>query len=297
MTLDEAREIDEREIGQAIAFRRSVGMLADEGWVRSLQMNPVAEERNGIRMSGPEASEFDRRIHTQLDVAPAVQAYGEQHPDEWAGAWIDPIAGGVNVRFTGHLEEHRQAILALFGPGVATIQVHEARWTTAQLDAFNATIWTPANLRWIKDLDAQVLGGGARVVENDVTLTVAIPAPDDRVAARIVKRLDGADWLSVEVKVNPSLALPFGALSVKVVDAEGRHVVGVTCELVPDVAGAGGDDTVRDSDESGTCRWERLHATSYAIDIWGRFRQDRLGSGRVRVPTEATALITVTVRR
>jgi hypothetical protein len=295
VTPGEALEIDEREIAKAIQFRRSVGMIADPSWVRSLQANPFAQVRIGIPMSAEEAAAFDDRIRTQLDVGPAIQAYGEQHGDEWAGLWIDPVTSGVVARFTGHLEEHRTAILALFAPGVAQVDVREARWSTRQLDAFNAQIWTPANLDWLERLGVKVLGGGSRVIENDVGIQVAVPAPNAKVAAQIIERFDGADWLNVEVSVDPSLTLGFGALTIKVVDSSGRPVVGVVCEVVPDVRGGGGDDTVRDSDDGGTCSWDRIHATGYRVDIWRRFRETLLGSARVTVPDEGTGSATVSV--
>lgn len=296
VTPDEAREIDELEVRKAIEFRRSVGMLADASWVRSLQANPLAEKRNGVPMSAEEAAAFDARIRTQLEVAPAIQAYGEQHSDEWAGAWIDPVTSGVVARFTGHLDEHRKAILALIAPGVATIEVREARWSTRQLDAFNAQIWTPVNLAWFEGLGVKLLGGGSRVIENDVGVKVAVPAPRADVAAKIVERFQGDDWLNVEVRIEPSMNLRFGALTIKVLDSGRRPMVGVACEVVPDVPGAGGDETVRDSDADGICSWERIHATGYRIDIWGRFRETLLMSARVTVPIEGTGRAVVSVK-
>ena len=50
---------------------------------------------------------------------------------------------------------------------------------------------------------------------------------------------------------------------------------------------------VRDIDVDGTCSWDRLHATGYRVAIWGAFRKDQLGEGRVRVSVEGTGTLTI----
>jgi hypothetical protein len=292
---EEAREIDDRLIGKAIEMRRSIGMLADEGWVRALQANPEAEVRNGIPMSAEEAAAFDDRIHSQLDVAPAIVSYGEKHPDEWAGTYIDRVTGAVIVLFTGHAEAHRQALAALVAPGVATVEVRQVRWSTAQLDDLNRPIWASTGQAWFKEIGVELRGGGASVIDNVVTVDVAVAAPDPGLAARIVEHFGGAEWLKVEVNVIPALALPFGTLQIEVLDMAGAPVTGVVCEVVGDVRGAGGDDISRDTNDAGLCRWDVIHATGYDVQIWRTFRHDLLGTGRVVVPAKDTGRTTIIV--
>lgn len=96
-------------------------------------------------------------------------------------------------------------------------------------------------------------------------------------------------------EVDAAMTLGFGALEVTVFDSSGRPVVGVTCELVPDVPGAGGDELGRESEGTGTCSWDRTHATTYRLDIWRRFRQDLVGSQRVSVLVEKTRSASVSI--
>jgi hypothetical protein len=43
----------------------------------------------------------------------ALQAYGEQHADEFGGLYFDQPSGVLVLRFTGHLDEHALAVTAL----------------------------------------------------------------------------------------------------------------------------------------------------------------------------------------
>lgn len=295
VTAAEALAIDEEQVADAIEFRKSVGMRADEPWVWAVQSDPRAVSRYGIAVSRDEAAALDDRIRVQLDVAPAIQAYGESHPDVWAGLYIEERTGVIVASFTDEVETHRAALLALFAPGVARLEVRRARWSSAQLDEWNARLWTAEAQDWLRSIGAMVVGGGSRVRENDVLLEVRVPAPDAGLGARIASRFDAGAWLRVDVQVSPAMNLPFGRLEVQVVDSAKTPIEGVQCWLVPDLVGAAGDSTIRDTDPDGICRWDALRASGYAIEIRDRHGRVVLATDRAEIAADSTARVEIAI--
>jgi hypothetical protein len=295
VSLAEAFGIDEREIAAAITFRANAGMRADEAWVRQVEADPGAQTRYGVRMTSEEAAAMDRRIRTALDAPLVVVPYADQHPEDWGGYYLDRSGGGIVALVTRDVEEHQHALQALFAPGTVTVEVKEVRWSLRELYEFDKAIWSAEGQAWLKKIGVGGKGGGPRIDQNDVWLEVKIPAPDPGLAARIIDHFQGGEWLSVDVRVVPALALPFGSLEIKVVDRAGRPVAGMDCKLIPTVVGAGGDSLSRDSDPSGICSWEDTHATLYGVEIWREVEGKLLGKGQVTVPARGLGRVTIVV--
>lgn len=295
VTLDEAIAIDERTIREAIAFRRSAGLRDDESWVRQVHADLGAVKRYGFLLSPAEAEQLDDRTRLADEVPSVLSKYAEHHPDEWAGFYLHPEREGVAVQVTRNIEQHRRAILALFGPGLVDLEVRSVRWSLAQLDAWNSTLWTPGAQAWLKSVGVAQVGGGSRVDENDVWLDIKIARPDEALADKIMAHFDGHEWLTVEIDVVPALNLAYGALEVTVVDETGTPVSGVQCKIVATIEGAGGDQAFRPSDDDGVCRWGEIHAALYGIEIWRRFDSGLLGTGRVIVPAGGVGRVTIQV--
>ena len=293
---DEAATLDEHSIRSAMSLRRDVGMRADEPWVRSLAVDPRAVLRMGVRMSPDEAATFDERIRNQLEVGPAVVAYGERFPDSWAGAYIDKATGDVVASFAGDVETHRAAILALVGPS-DRVTVRQVRHSTAELDRLGAPIWTEAGQGWLRALGVRVLGGGSRVIENDVALEVAVGQPDPVIGQRIVDHFNDTGWLTLQVTVTPDPPTLFGGLRVTVVDSAGKPLGDALCWIHPDIDGYAGDDVIHFTDDPRGCVWDRLGATGYRVDVHERLGldDDPIGTGSVIVSPDDDAAITITV--
>lgn len=292
---DEAQQLDERAVTQAIEFRKAVGLEADDAWVRHLQHDPSALVRYGIPVSVDEAAAMDRRARTEAELAPAVEAYGQAHPEDFGGSYITPGGGTVVAQFSRNVDKHAAALLALVAPESVQLQVRSVRWSSRELDERNKAIWSPAGRAWFKGLGVRVRGGGSHVQDNLVHLELAIPTDDPTLAARVVEHFDGAGWLRVDVAVVPAMNLPLGSLEIVVVDRAGRRVADVWCQLLPSVAGAGGDDTIHDSGPSGVCTWNAIHATSYDIEIWRRIGEGLIGRGRVEVGASGRTRVQVVV--
>jgi len=285
----------ERAISEAIQFRKSAGMQADEAWVRAVHGTSAAVTRYDILVTPAEAAELDRRLKAQQEIGPAIVAYGEAHADESAGVYVDVETGNFVAQFTGEIERHREALLSLFVPGAATVEVRRVRWSLKDLDARLDRIMSPAGQAWLEQLGAEVRGAGSRVMENHVRLELAIPAANPVLDVRVAEHFNGEGWLDVVVDVVPAIDLPFGSLELVVVDTTSEPVADAVCVLLPRVRGAGGDDTVHFSDGTGTCHWEFLHATTYDVEIRTSLEGAVIGEGEVVVPARQTLRRTISV--
>lgn len=282
------------EFIKAIEFRQSAGLRSDELWVRTVEGDRTAVERYGVLVTRAEAAELDARLRAQHEVGPAIVAYAESQPES-GGVFVESKTGTFIVSFTGDLERHREAILRLFAPGAATIEVRQVRWSTAELDANLVRIMSPAGQTWLEQRGATFRGLGSRVQENNVRLELAVPAPDPALVDDVVRRFAGVGWLDVVVDVEPALALPFGSLELRVVDDREEPLVEVICWLHSAVRGAGGD--IHDTDPTGTCAWERLHATQYRVETRTSIEGAVIAETTVTVLPHQTTRKTVIAKR
>jgi hypothetical protein len=270
VTPDEARALDAAAIDHAMVTRSALGLISAEPWVRAVQSSPDAVERLGLRMSPDEALAFDRRISAQLGVGPAVVTYGEMFADEWGGAFIDQLTGTVVASFTADLSKHDAALHALVDPKLGTIRVRAVQFPMSELDKRNEALWTDEAQSWLRDQGIRVVGGGARVVENDVRLEGTMERFQATAAAAVIDHFNGTGWLTVDLIEGPPRPSRFGGLVVKVVDMAGEPLEGVRCWAHPSIPGYAGDDEVQVSDESGRCTWARIGATEYEVVLWHR---------------------------
>jgi hypothetical protein len=289
VTLEEARALDKAVTDRAIAARRGLGLVSSEPWVRAIQSSPDAVERLGLRMSPDEATAFDKRIDAQLEVGPAVVAYGEKFPDQWGGAFIDQSTGAVVASFTADLAEHDAALHALLGPKLGPIRVRAVRYAMSELERRNDALWTDQAQSWLRDQGLRIVGGGARVIENDVRIQGTMEHFEATAAAAVLDHFDGGNWLTVDLRQGQPRPSKFGGLLVQVVNMAGEPLEGVRCWAHPSIPGYAGDDEVQVSDERGLCTWTRIGATAYQVELWHRAGEGvPMGSAVIEVSPGAT---------
>lgn len=291
-----ADALDDGSVQEAIRLRGDIGMRSDETWVRTVMLDPHAVERWGLLMTVDEATSFDRRISVQLDVIPAIVAYGERYPDDWGGAFIDQRTGNVVVSFAGDLELHSANVRALFAPATVSVEIREVRWSTAELDGLSAQLWTEDAQRWLKDQGATPISGGSRVIENNVLLEVSIPTPDPALIERIRGRFSGDDWLRVEAIVAPAPPTAFGGLELTIVTDRDESIGGVYCWLKPDIPGYAGDQAIRITDETGLCAWQGLGSGGFNVEIRQTLEDGLLATERLTIAPDETLVKTIAVR-
>lgn len=105
-----------------------------------------------------------------------VQAYGEQHPDEFAGVYYDnENAGRLVARFTENIAIHQAALDALLG-GTGRVLVLDAVFTEAALAAIVESIGR--DHQQLVDQGITFVSGGVDVIHNRVEVTAKSDASD-----------------------------------------------------------------------------------------------------------------------
>jgi hypothetical protein len=159
------------QIQAAIRFRREHGLQADLPYVLSMACLPGADVGFGVPLSAAEIAEFGRRGRTTHAMMPVVQAYADQHPDEFGGVYIDQAKGGVlEVLWTAHVAEHLAALRALVHPD-APIAVRQVRWSERELRRVQNLI--SGDWDWFRAIPAAPQGVGVDTTRNVVEVDIS----------------------------------------------------------------------------------------------------------------------------
>jgi hypothetical protein len=163
-----------------------------------------------------------------------------------------------------------------------------------KLEAYEATVRADAS--WFDSIGAYLvdvgpaLGGAERILVDYL-------APSDAVGATIALHFGDPAWLELR-RDGPMLWTgPRGVLIVKVLDRNGRPVVGVTCETVPlDATVEAETGLAFSTNAHGVWKNAYLPATKYVVRVvpWG-FHTKVLGTAKATVPPNGTTRITVVV--
>jgi hypothetical protein len=206
-------------IATAVQFRQSVGLRADDAWVRAVAADPGAVWQYGVPLTVAEQAELDRRSADVGTLGPILQAYGDDHAAEFAGLFIDHESGGVLVMlFTDHIAEHDAAIRQLVRPG-APIEVRHAPLAETDLMALMNRI--TADDDRLKSLGVAVLTTALDTMANRVAVGVSTERPD---AGGLLASIYGP-ILDVTV-IDPTGAFlkPKGTVIVTTTDGRGQPV-------------------------------------------------------------------------
>jgi hypothetical protein len=123
------------DVQDAVRFRTEFGLRADLTYIADVARDPAATSQYGVPLLPDEVEDLLRR-QTAADVAaPLLDAYGERHPSEFAGWFLDQAQGGVFVvLFTANTEDHLrglwQTLLGRTRP--IAVQVRQARYTLVE---------------------------------------------------------------------------------------------------------------------------------------------------------------------
>lgn len=124
------------------------------------------------------------------DAVAALQAYGAEHPDEFAGLYVDDQAQSSFVMlFTGHLEEHATALAEIW----PRVTVRGARFSEAALTA----VLDGLDMEAMAEDGIEPLSAGLDTMNNRVTLD--LKSDDPTLEAQLELRYGGM----VEVTVYP----------------------------------------------------------------------------------------------
>ncbi len=266
------------EMRDAIKFRETFGLRADEGWIRLVAADPDSEEgrfKYGVALTPEEVADLDGRSVAVEAIREQVIRYGLANPDDWAGAYIDQQRGGILVaQFSANVEDHRQALLRGLGPR-ARLEVLPVEYSLEYLQAEADKIHGTND--WFLTIPAYLTSYGVDVAANRISIDISSVEPDAQ--AIIEDHFGWAGLTKVESDGTGALLLPFGTLRVEVRDARGDPVQGLRCTPVADLAGASYEQMSPVTDRQGVCVL-RLPATGYWIQL------ERGLAPRVLVATE-----------
>lgn len=287
-------------LAPAIDFRKRFGLRSDEGWVRDVASQPTAQravERYGVPLMPFESAELDARAATAEDIRPVLEAYGEKHPDEFGGVFIDHVASGALVAlFTGNLSEHEIALRQSLQPG-ADFEVRRARWTLVQLDSLQTRI--VADKDWLNESGMELVSVGVPIERNLVELRLRAQGED--IASDVINHFEGQGMLDIEIQGVPLGSVPKGALRGIVLDAQGRPVAGVDIEAVslqPGVVFHTGDIALGTRDD-GSFLIPEMPAVEYEIRVTrlvGDGQFVLLGKARVDVVAGGVTSVRINLR-
>lgn len=148
----------------------------------SASESAVPEPSVSIRM-GPDGPELP-------DELAALQAYGAEHPDEFAGLYVDDQSRGSFVMlFTDHLDEHAGALAEIW----PRVTVKGARFSEALL----TEVLEGLDLQGMAGDGIEPLSAGLDTINNRVTLE--LKSDDAALEARLEERYGGM----VDVTVYP----------------------------------------------------------------------------------------------
>jgi len=290
---------DPATLGYEFEFRALYGLRRDPDYIWAVAENPasaVGVRECGVPLMPAEVLELKARASNTAQVFSVVETYGERHPNDWAGIFVDNAgSGAVVAQFSGNVADHAAAIRALVGPA-ARVEVRGVRWSSAALSRAADSI--RADEAWFRTIDASLAWAEVSEIENRVDVSISSTNPD--AVALTVDHFAGDGWLHAVSDGIGDWQGGVGRLVVRLLDAAGRPVGGTgddqwLCRLEPDdpAAWRGGSLLM----VNGRCESpEPLGATTYAVTVT---RDDgsgeiRVAAGRIKVVADRTVELRLT---
>ena len=283
----------EAAIAEAQRVRTQYGLRADREYVATLLSDNQAVERGsrsdyGLPLTAAELDELGRRAQDEQDVVDAIEGYGRDFSDDWAGLYVEPTTRTVVAQFAGDVRRHREALGGLLNPK-ARFRVEAVFFSLAELQQLADRLYD--DRAWLTSIGASYQGSGVDVLANRAALRVLTLNPEAETLIRshfsddarlLVVIIPGGEWAGGR-----------GDLVVIVQHADGRPAENLTCVLVPDVPAAWGED-IRATGDTGRCAFNRVGATGVDVFIEDGDRVI-VGRGRALVRPGDTITLKITV--
>ncbi len=249
----------------AVRFRTTHGLRSDAAWISEVASDPASEagvRLYGIPLTEVEIQDLDARARVAAEVATAVERYGQAHPDDWGGAFMDQASGLIVAQFTGNMTDHETALARALNPQ-ARVKVVQVRWRLRDLETWQRSI--AADTGFLRSLNAWFDRVGVDVPNNRVAF--GISSADASAPALVSAHFGDPDWLTVTADGIGHWEGPRGTLVVAAVESVGRPVPSLDCVLTPDVPAAWRGNLAVGTDESGECTIEGVGASGYLVEL------------------------------
>lgn len=160
--------------------------------VRARDCREFEDGRPG-QVTGPDMDAEVERRNEPAQWSEAARAYGEEHPEEFGGVWLDQdqTSSWLVVAFTGGLERHEAALRERLGPE-ARVRVQRVATSLAALERVRARVGPELESVNAETGGAILFGWGIRDNLNRVALDVV--AVDERAREVLAERF-GADMI------------------------------------------------------------------------------------------------------
>ena len=218
----------EREIQEAIRFRRDFGLRSDDAWVRSVAVDPRASsDRFAVPLLPYELADLEARARAREASVPVIQEYTAQHPDSFGGLYLEQQDGGVPVvLFVGDPIPHAAALKALLHPD-ALFRVREVKHTLRQLEGVQTRLFEEDE--WLATIPARAIGASVMVAENQVEASLQVNDRDALPA--ITARIGGIGMIRYDVHpFRPDRGT--GTIRGRIVDSDGKPLHGLDFNVV-----------------------------------------------------------------
>lgn len=288
------RPSDEIRFEVAIRLRSRLGLSTAEDFVRALARDSDAIARGlsssgyGFPLTEAELRLLEGRARDVKAVKQVMNTYAADHPESWAGMFVQTATGVVVARFTGELPTHRAALARLLHVD-ARYEVQPARWTKVELDSLADRV--RAEELWFRSVDAQLTGSGTDIISNQTLIYVRSNRAD--IGQIVTDHFDAEGRMRVDVEGPLPWTGPRGNLIVVARDAAGAPVPNLDCILKSDNSSAEGNLLVTDDD--GRCRFLRVPAVGMSVVLQGRVGQEVLDFGRAQTTVRAGATVEVVI--
>lgn len=214
--------VSREQLQSWISFRLVYGLRSDLEWVVAVANNPAAsDEIFDVPLLPDELARVGEAISSAQNLVSVARGYGNQSPDEFAGAWIELPT--VVLAFSDRIGEHREEIAALFGDRVVARLV---RYSLRDLQTFAGRVG--AERAWFPTVGVEFIQ--ADIEEQFNVVEFSYRAPNAGVAALIRERLGQPDWLRLDYWGPGHWTGPVGDLELTVVDHDGQPVA-IECLL------------------------------------------------------------------
>jgi hypothetical protein len=279
-----------QESAEARTFREAFGLRSDALWISMVARNPSSQDGSrqfGVPLLPSEVAEILDRTDAYTDAGPVILDYARTVPDDWFGSYIDQDRGGIIVgEFFRKLEEHRAALERLL-PTSARWEVRQVDQRTLDRIAFVDRV--KADRAWLASIDVELLDVVTNPLYGGIVELTYIAARRD-LDPVILDHYGAPEWLRVERAGGPPWTGPVGTLVVKAVDMLGQAVPGLTCSV-------GGGDTALLTDRDGTCRYDRVAAVDYHVQLRAGIEESThiVGAADVHVKPNESTLLTIVV--
>lgn len=174
-------------IARAVALRKSLGLRADDAWIRLVATNPSALA-NVDRYSIPVLDSEVTHVADREAILADLEQFRAGHVDAWGGYYLD---GNVIVVMlidpTGALEQELRTTIP------SQLFVRQARWSFQELTDLSVRI---SEDPWLQE-HYHLLSAGADVEHNNVALEVS--SADSSAPAEIARHFNLGAELTVTI--------------------------------------------------------------------------------------------------